>query len=94
MLQVATDRIDSFKCLHFPVSDLKLKDGIEKVFNIGNASRHVVAKQQDKAVHVVITSDSNTLGGMVALINSIVSNTDAVVFFHLITDAKTSKHLK
>ena len=67
---------------------------MEKVFPLGNVSHHVVAKQPDKAVHVVITSDSNTLGGMVALINSIVSNTDAVTFFHLITDASSTKHLR
>ena len=48
----------------------------------------------DRAVHVVITSDSNTMGGMVALINSILTNTKALVFFHLVTDARSSTHLK
>nr|AYH91788.1 glycosyltransferase 8 domain-containing protein 1-like protein [Pomacea canaliculata] len=49
--------------------------------------------QFDDAVHVVIASDSNTIGGMIALINSILSNTKAKVMFHLITDSETSYHL-
>ncbi|XP_076452128.1 glycosyltransferase 8 domain-containing protein 1-like isoform X2 [Babylonia areolata] len=47
-----------------------------------------------EVVHVVITSDSHTVGGMVTLINSIVSNTHSPVVFHLITDAQTSPHLR
>ena len=49
---------------------------------------------KERGVQVVITSDSNTVGGMVALINSIISNTETPVFFHLITDQATSKHLQ
>nr|KAG5710080.1 hypothetical protein BaRGS_030156 [Batillaria attramentaria] len=45
-------------------------------------------------VHVVITSDGNTVGGMVTLINSIVSNTEATVMFHLVTDQETKDHLQ
>ncbi|CAC5376861.1 Glycosyltransferase 8 domain-containing protein 1 [Mytilus coruscus] len=46
------------------------------------------------AVHVCITSDKNTIGGMVALINSIYSNTKHHVFFHLVLDAESQDHLR
>ncbi|KAK3802670.1 hypothetical protein RRG08_001933 [Elysia crispata] len=44
-------------------------------------------------IHVCITSDGNTLGGMVALINSIISNTKHHVKFHLVTDEDSVNHL-
>ncbi|VDI23066.1 Hypothetical predicted protein [Mytilus galloprovincialis] len=46
------------------------------------------------AVHVCITSDKNTIGGMIALINSIYSNTKHHVFFHLVVDAESQDHLR
>lgn len=46
------------------------------------------------AIHVCITSDRNTLGGMIALINSIHSNTKHNVFFHLVVDAPSKDHLR
>ncbi|KAK7093286.1 glycosyltransferase 8 domain-containing protein 1-like [Littorina saxatilis] len=76
--------------------DARLKDALGKFLNlgIGNASLEHASKGTEEAVHVVIASDSNTLGGMIALINSIVSNTKSLVFFHLITDKASSEHLK
>ncbi|CAG5132519.1 unnamed protein product [Candidula unifasciata] len=46
-----------------------------------------------KVVHVCITSDKNTLGGMVTLMNSIVSNTKSPVKFHLVVDSDSTDHL-
>lgn len=46
------------------------------------------------AIHVCITSDQNTLGGMIALVNSIHSNTKHKVFFHLVVDAESKDHLR
>ncbi|CAG2244308.1 Glycosyltransferase 8 domain-containing protein 2,Glycosyltransferase 8 domain-containing protein 1 [Mytilus edulis] len=46
------------------------------------------------AVHLCITSDKNTIGGMIALINSIYSNTKHHVFFHLVVDAESQDHLR
>lgn len=54
----------------------------------GNSSLH------KDAVHVCITSDENTLGGMIALINSIYSNTKHPVFFHLVVDEASLDHLR
>lgn len=45
-------------------------------------------------VHVCITSDKNTLGGMVALINSIDLNSKHPVKFHLVVDRESVEHLK
>ncbi|GFO13210.1 glycosyltransferase 8 domain-containing protein 1-like [Plakobranchus ocellatus] len=44
-------------------------------------------------VHVCITSDGKTLGGMIALINSILTNTKHHVKFHLVTDDDNADHL-
>jgi len=49
---------------------------------------------QDDVVHVCITSDANTLGGMVALINSIDQHTRHPVMFHLVVDANSLAHIK
>lgn len=49
---------------------------------------------ESEVVHVCITSDGNTLGGMIALINSIVSNTKHHVKFHLVTDDDSLEHLE
>ncbi|BFZ07580.1 hypothetical protein BsWGS_10619 [Bradybaena similaris] len=46
-----------------------------------------------KVVHVCITSSKNTLGGMVALMNSIVSNTKSPVKFHLVVDSDSMDHI-
>lgn len=86
----------------FSQKDQKLKDGMDRrVYgssssNSSNASRLAVAKRPDRRVHVVISSENSRLGGMVALINSIVSNAKdpSTIFFHLITDADSSAHLK
>lgn len=74
--------------------DLKLSDGIETVFSAANRSQPAPNEPKDKAIHIVISSDNKTLGGMIALLNSIVSNTKSLLFFHLITNTDTSKHLK
>ncbi|XP_021353559.1 glycosyltransferase 8 domain-containing protein 1-like isoform X2 [Mizuhopecten yessoensis] len=46
------------------------------------------------AVHVCIMSDSNTIGGMMALINSIRLNTKHDVMFHLFVDRKSMDHAR
>lgn len=45
------------------------------------------------AVHVCITSDKNTVGGMVTLMNSILSNTRSEVRFHLVVDEESLDHV-
>ncbi|WAR14504.1 GL8D1-like protein [Mya arenaria] len=50
--------------------------------------------EQDDVVHVCITSDENTLGGMVALINSIDQNTHHPIMFHLVVDQNSLTHIK
>lgn len=45
------------------------------------------------AVHVVLASDENTMGGMIATMNSIFSNTKHKVMFHLIVDEGSVDHL-
>ena len=45
-------------------------------------------------VQVVIVSDKHTLGGMTALINSIYTNTNATVQYHLIVTRESHDHLK
>lgn len=50
--------------------------------------------KQETLVDVVIASDINTLGGMIALINSIISNTKTTVIFHLITNEETAEYLE
>jgi lipopolysaccharide biosynthesis glycosyltransferase len=47
----------------------------------------------EKFIHVCITSDKNTLGGMVTLMNSIVSNTRSQVKFHLVVDSDSLDHI-
>ncbi|XP_060579357.1 glycosyltransferase 8 domain-containing protein 1-like [Ruditapes philippinarum] len=49
---------------------------------------------QADVVHVCITSDENTIGGMIALINSIDQNTKHPVMFHLLVDAESVVHLR
>ncbi|XP_076472573.1 glycosyltransferase 8 domain-containing protein 1-like [Babylonia areolata] len=90
----------------FSQKDQKLKDnnatpnraltGGSSSSGSSNTSHIVAAKQkgEKRAVHVVISSENSRLGGMVALINSIVSNAKSTVFFHLITDQESSEHLK
>lgn len=68
-----------------------LRDGLLKLNGNDSVS---VRTPRDEVVHVVITSDSNTVGGMVTLVNSIVSNTDATLMFHLIVDRDTKDHLQ
>ncbi|KAK6997795.1 Glycosyltransferase 8 domain-containing protein 1 [Biomphalaria glabrata] len=43
----------------------------------------------DQTLHVCIASDHKTLGGMIALINSIIINTNSEVKFHLIVDSQS-----
>lgn len=47
-----------------------------------------------ETVHVCITTSDETLGGSIALINSIISNTHSPVKFHLVTTAKAADHLR
>ncbi|XP_062505661.1 glycosyltransferase 8 domain-containing protein 1-like isoform X2 [Corticium candelabrum] len=54
----------------------------------------VVDTGDPTAVHIMICSDENTLGGMVALINSIRLHTNTSVIFHLVTDEASHNHLK
>ncbi|XP_060069303.1 glycosyltransferase 8 domain-containing protein 2-like [Ylistrum balloti] len=46
------------------------------------------------AVHVCIMSDVNTLGGMMALANSIMVNTKHDVMFHLFVDRQSNDHAR
>ncbi|KAL8571961.1 hypothetical protein ACOMHN_026173 [Nucella lapillus] len=89
----------------FSQKDAKLKEGVDsssssRVFSgnhtTGTSSDLVVALQQKGPVHVVIGSENSRLGGMVALVNSIVSNSQhaSSILFHLITDKESSAHLK
>lgn len=50
--------------------------------------------EQEDIVHVCLTSDENTIGGMIALINSIDQNTKHPVMFHLLIDVKSVVHLR
>lgn len=50
--------------------------------------------EQEDIVHVCITSDENTIGGMVALINSIDLNTKHPVMYHLVVDSSSLAHIK
>lgn len=45
-------------------------------------------------MHIVITSDKHTLGGMIATMNSIYSNTRHDVMFHLVVDDESFDHIK
>lgn len=49
---------------------------------------------QEDVVHVCMTSDVNTIGGMIALINSIYQNTKHPVMFHLVVDEQSVVHLR
>lgn len=44
-------------------------------------------------MHIVITSDKHTLGGMIATMNSIYSNTRHDVMFHLVVDDESFDHI-
>ena len=48
----------------------------------------------NSTVHVCITSDENTLGGMIALINSIDLNSKHPVKYHLVVDKGSIEHVK
>lgn len=72
--------------------DLGLGNVNETVLiNIDEATDY--AKTSDIA-HVMICSDSKTLGGMVTLVNSIQKQTSIPVFFHLLTTPEEVQHLK
>ncbi|XP_029643563.1 glycosyltransferase 8 domain-containing protein 1 [Octopus sinensis] len=45
------------------------------------------------AVHVILASDENTIGGMIATMNSIYSNTKHNVMFHLIVSEHSVDHV-
>ncbi|KAL4221725.1 hypothetical protein ACF0H5_019980 [Mactra antiquata] len=49
---------------------------------------------KEDLIHVCITSDENTIGGMIALINSIDQHTKHPVMFHLVVDATSLGHLR
>lgn len=42
---------------------------------------------------VMVGSDTNTIGGMVAAVNSVLLNTRAPVFFHLVTVSPEMEHV-
>ncbi|KAK3594972.1 hypothetical protein CHS0354_019892 [Potamilus streckersoni] len=46
------------------------------------------------AVHVCITSDKDTIGGMIALINSIYTHSKHPVVFHLVSDEQSVEHVR
>jgi len=48
---------------------------------------------QEELVHVCITSDENTIGGMIALVNSIDKNTKQPVMYHLVVDSGSLAHI-
>ena len=48
----------------------------------------------NNTVHVCITSDENTLGGMVALINSVDQHSKQPVKYHLVVDQGSVEHLR
>ncbi|XP_046375843.2 glycosyltransferase 8 domain-containing protein 1-like isoform X1 [Haliotis rufescens] len=54
------------------------KDKLSSSVNINPSSPDVV--------HVCITTSKNTVGGAIALINSIISNTKSPVMFHIVSD--------
>ncbi|XP_041377971.1 glycosyltransferase 8 domain-containing protein 2-like [Gigantopelta aegis] len=75
---------------------LNLRSKSTKTAKAKHASRmsHVSGNvTSGETIHVCITSDKNTLGGAVALINSIVSNTKSNVMFHIVTDEESMDHL-
>eukprot|EP00118_Oscarella_pearsei_P011042 m.70992 g.70992 ORF g.70992 m.70992 type:complete len:390 (+) comp35724_c0_seq1:811-1980(+) len=45
-------------------------------------------------VHVMICADKKSLGGLIALVNSIRKNTNSAVLYHLVTDEDTVDHLR
>ncbi|KAK7501817.1 hypothetical protein BaRGS_00006903 [Batillaria attramentaria] len=79
-----------------PNGNKVLRNGLMKLTGPGNGSMMTATEKEMgvSPVHVVITSDGNTVGGMLTLINSIVSNTEATVMFHLVTDQETKDHLQ
>lgn len=66
----------------------------EKMSHGSRTGNEINSKSKDTAVHVMICSDGNTLGGMIALVNSIRLHTNASVMFHLVTDQASHDHLK
>lgn len=49
--------------------------------------------RREDAVDVVICSDTQTLGGMAVVVNSVIKNTDSPVFFHLVTISQEIDHI-
>ncbi|KAK6175615.1 hypothetical protein SNE40_014036 [Patella caerulea] len=77
-------------------SKLPNKLSLESDHHHGNIKfRHVAAKlnESKEVIHICITSDEHTIGGMIALINSIISNTKSDVMFHLVTDETSMDQL-
>lgn len=84
----------------FPVRNLlkereKLPDkGIYRAEAFQLAKFNETKLSQGDVVHVCITSDENTLGGMVALINSIDQHTTHPVMYHLVVEEQSLVHIK
>jgi hypothetical protein len=52
-----------------------------------------LVRYRDDAVDVVICSDTQTLGGMIVAVNSVIKNTQSPVFFHLVTISQEIDHI-
>lgn len=82
--------------LWFPqlMPNLKKKKTIDR----GIYRQEAIAQKKNislsDAVHVCIMSDANTLGGMMALINSIRVHTKHNVMFHLVVDDDSLEHAR
>ncbi|KNC77508.1 hypothetical protein SARC_10030 [Sphaeroforma arctica JP610] len=70
------------------VADIDISDG-RKLYNID-----LLPDLRAQYVDAMICSDERTIGGMVALVNSILSNTNTTVFFHLVTVKSQMEHLE
>eukprot|EP01134_Creolimax_fragrantissima_P006472 CFRG6472T1 len=69
-------------------SDIDVSDG-RRLYNID-----LLPDYRADYVDVMICSDEHTVGGMVTLVNSILSNTNTSIFFHLVTIREEMDHLE
>ena len=71
------------------------KPSLSLTTDLKNATTdELIYRQPAEVIHVCMTSDNNTLPGMIASINSIVRNTKHQVAFHLVTDTYNVNHLR
>lgn len=83
-------------------TDKTLQKKVETKVQLPQQTNHGLSAKKYKTagdwsgqeIHVMISSSKETLGGMMALINSIIKNTNATVTFHLVTDSNSVSHIE